>query len=159
MKWIPYILLLAGIAIIYSAFTAHSDSISSEYWSYTDGEVVSANIIKAKTPAEHASTIYTANILYKYTVNAKDYKSHRYSFGSTSYTRKEHAENIIKSYKNEKHIKVYYSNTNPEFSVLVPGPNWGAFLLHMFFGITIIILAIFNKQISSWFLHNIFHLK
>ena len=159
MKWIPYILLIAGIAVIHSAFTAHSDSITSEYWPYTDGEVISTQIIKAVTPAEHASTVYTAVIRYKYTVNAKEYINNTYSFGSTSYTRKEHAKNIIEPYKDKKYTKVYYSNTKPEFSVLVPGPNWGAFLLHLFFGMAFVTLGVFNKIISSWFLHNILHLK
>ena len=136
MKWIPLLLIVTGATVIYFAMVSHGESISSQYWPSTQGNITGTHIRIEQAPSEQSSAIYTAIINYEYTVDTKTYTNSRYSFGTTSFTSKAHTENILKPYSSNKHPNVYYSSNNPGHSVLVPGPNWAAFLLNIIIGIS-----------------------
>jgi hypothetical protein len=94
-------------------------------WPTAEGVVTSSEITRSTV---ESSSVYHADVHYKYTVGEKLYISDRVSFGQYDSSDPRHANSIVNRYGQDQKIRVYFNPISPEDSVIVPGVNWWCYL-------------------------------
>ena len=90
-------------------------------WPTSEG-IVTRSEVEQRSDNEGGRT-YRPSIRYDYIVNGKQYTGNKYCFGVNCSSESQRAKKIVVEYHVGSTVKVYYSPSLPEKSVLVPGPN------------------------------------
>ena len=105
---------------------------ASENWPTTEGIIKSSEVIEKRD--DDSGLIYSANILYSYTVKNQAMESNQvwFSAGYSSSSREEFQRTVIK-YPVGKKVKVYYDPDDPVVAVLNPGAFISTYIF-LYFG-------------------------
>lgn len=106
---------LGALACLRAWLRGH-DSVN---WPRVDGYLVDAEILYH----EGRTSGYVPKLQYHYTVAGRTYHSSRLQFGS-ALMKRARAERILATAQAGP-LEVYYSPSNPEIAVLIPGPDSG----------------------------------
>jgi len=132
------------IAVCCTVIHEYRKGAETSKWPNTNGKIISAKVESEVIPAadEGDKTIYTAEVVYEYTVNEKKYTCNRIGIENDSV-----AEATIKKYPKGKKVKVYYDPANPNEAVLETGVNWSSHIMLIFIGFLVVILLIIPMSI------------
>jgi len=88
---------------------------TSKKWLTSCGVIVSSDVICEYIDAAY----YKPKIVYKYSVNGKEYFSSEYTFGESSWIIESKAHEVVNSYEQDMSIIIYYNPNNPSEAVLL----------------------------------------
>lgn len=119
--------LVAGIVTIVFGVRSFYYAFASYSWPETAGTVVES---RQRRTSGTKMTLYSAHIVYDYTVDGTAYSSRRVSFGDTNHSSARHARQTVERYHFGKTVTVFYHPQNPAMAVLEPGE--GGYMLIIF---------------------------
>ena len=112
------------------------------------GKVVSSKVAQSRSNKQ--KTRFRAGVVYKYTVDGREFQSDTISFGMES-TSSKAAYRIRNRYPKGKEVMVSYNPESPETAVLEPGATWTSYgVLGVglaFFGVG---LLLFGSSLLRW---------
>jgi hypothetical protein len=121
---------------------------ASLQWPSTRALIVRSQI--RSTPVSgKAEYQYSADVIYKYTVFGRQYKSNKIIAGNYSSNSRRRAEKILRRYKEGRYVEAYFNPEKPGQAVLIPG---GSILIYVPFGFGIL-------AVCSGFCALIFYIK
>lgn len=137
-----FFVLSFGIILFIGSSYLYIKSKETMIWITTEGVILDSKIDKLNTGFDSPSS-YKAQILYSYTVNNKEYKSSRIYYGDFGRQYFQNKSNrIVKKYKKEEIVLVYFNPLKPKESVLETGIHYEIILLFIS-SLLVIISAIF----------------
>lgn len=89
---------------------------------------------------DREGSFYSPKIIYKYSVNGKEYMNDIYTYMAVSSLTKKKSIKIVQSYPERSNIIIYIDNDKPENSVIVPGVHWSQYL--SFLLVTLFLLSV-----------------
>lgn len=114
------------------------DARASTKWPSVEGVVERSEVATSRDSDN--KTMYSADVVYRYSVGDKEFRGSTVSFGggfSSSSSR--HAYAVTKRYPVGRQVPVYYQPEVPANAVLAPGVTWSSFLV---FGIGLLFLVV-----------------
>lgn len=146
-------LIFAGVGAALTIFwiiPSINRAIASKSWDKTPCTVVSSRV------KSHSgkSTTYSVDILYRYEVAGKEYKSNRYNSMGGSSSGRDGKQKVVARYPAGSKAVCYVNPKNPQESVLEPGLGWWGFLaliplLFFAVGVFIIIITLKSPSVST----------
>ena len=114
------VLFVAGGAIaIFIGKPILDNAKASESWPDVPGVVVSSDVVSKRGKD---NTMYSADIVYHYAVNGRDYTCSTVSFGGNySSSSSQHAHKVTNKYPAGTPVQVYYQPEEPSTAALEPG--------------------------------------
>jgi len=107
-----------GIFMLFKYFREKENATESQNWSSTLGKI-QKSYMKHDFNHETGSTLYYPSVKYSYQSLGSEYLGNRINFGgSTGYSSRRKANEILAQYSPEKNVTVYFNPQNPEESVL-----------------------------------------
>ena len=101
---------------------------ASESWPTVNGTVLESDLEKHSGE----STTYSANIVYRYTVEGEDFDSDRVWFGGGySTSNRSEMQDVVREYPVGQAVTVHYSPENPAEAVLKPGAFTSSYVLYV----------------------------
>lgn len=101
---------------------------SSVNWPSVDGEVTSSKVIGSYTDSVKSYYVSRAAIAYAYTLEGREYLGDRRTFRPPERSFEQStiaAENVVDQYSVGQTVRVYFSPSDPQVSVLEPGASLG----------------------------------
>lgn len=149
---IAVILAILGIILIIQNIVQNQRLVSLGNWFLTNGIVINAVAQPATAPAGHVPTVsvnvyqipdstarYIPRIVYKYTVNGKEYQSNQLFYGGEPELSSSEIAPFMDKFRVGSAIPVYYNPSDPQQSYVILSKYrnyWG-----IVFGIILILLA------------------
>lgn len=138
VRRLSYIFLIIGsIALVGTSIDLYRANASTS-WSSVGGVVVDSGVSESSravgTISETSST-YKTDIVFHYIVNEKEYTNDTIRYSSTGNSERSEATYFSNKYPIGEKVTVYFSQYNPEVSVLEPGiviKNYFAVLASIF---------------------------
>jgi hypothetical protein len=93
---------------------------ASQTWPSVRGQVTESQV---GTHDSDGTTMYSANVVYEYTVGGRQYINDRIRFGEGSSSNPRPAHNMVAEYPVGASVDVYYSPDDPLNAVLEPGAS------------------------------------
>jgi len=93
---------------------------ASQEWPSVRGQVTQSQV---GTHDSDGTTMYSANVVYEYTVGDRSYVNDRIHFGEGSSSNPRPAHNMVAEYPVGASVDVYYSPDDPLNAVLEPGTS------------------------------------
>ena len=124
-----------GLVVLIAMGAGTLKAIGARSWRAVPATVESSAV---RTHRGDESTTYSVDILYRYTIDGRTYKSNRYSFmggSSSGYDRK---REIVSRLRPGTPVTVYVNPADPTDAVLVRGFTWEM----LFLGIPLLFVAI-----------------
>jgi hypothetical protein len=149
--------ILALLAILISSaicaweWRTYALGQASRRWTRTDGLIVDARIDESIYPDDD-DVVYSAHLIYAYTVRGRRYRSRRFTYRPTRYLGQTAAYGLLQGIRRGQTVDVYYDPDRPERAVVFPGIDsanrfrlgfWGAALV-----VAIVWLATFIVQLA-----------
>ncbi len=134
LTFVGIIFLLIGFLLTkYLGKPMVEQAKASENWPTTEGIIKSSEVIEKR---EDNGLMYSANIVYSYTVNGQTIESNQVWFSAnySSSNRQEFQRTVI-DYPVGKKVKVYYDPDDPVVAVLNPGAFTSTYIV-LFLGRT-----------------------
>ena len=123
------ILTALGIGFSIWGYGVMESTRASLKWPTTQALIVRSQI--KSTSSLGAKYQHSADIIYKYTINGKEYTSNKIIAGDYSSGNRRRAQKIIRQYRKGSYVEVYYTPGKPSEAVLIPG---GSMLIYVPFG-------------------------
>jgi len=113
---------------------------ASEQWPQTQGEILVSEVVESHGDD---GTMYSAHVVYKYTLDGGDLESDRVWFGGDYSTsdRSEMSE-VVRKYPVGQTVDVYYSSDDPTEAVLMPGAYTSTYVLFVIGMVFLVIGAV-----------------
>ena len=106
-----------------------NDARLSLNWPTATGTVLHSRVKSYTSYSDGKSTeMYSADIVYRYTVNTKTYTSSDISLGDHSSSSYGGMEKLIRLYPTGEIVTVYYDPNKPDNALLEPGPAFITYL-------------------------------
>jgi hypothetical protein len=103
---------------------------ASKDWPTSEGIITSSEL--NKTRDRDGKDMYSANILYEYSVDGKEYSDGNIGVMDGSTSMKSSVKNTVRKYAKGKKVTVYYDPEFPGTAVLEPGVGfWSGILLKL----------------------------
>lgn len=109
----------------------------SENWAETNGLVISSKVCRF----EGRRISYSPEIVYRYTVNGKNYESRDINYGFRDGDKRE-ADEKVSLYPAGSQVKVFYAPSSPEQACLETGGSARGFVIPVSMGIFLMIGAV-----------------
>lgn len=131
-KAVLAVIFFAGVYIIITSIHIHTEGVASSDWPFVNGQVVSVEIGQSKsrrsrknrTRKSHARVkTYRAEVVYRFEVDNKPYEGTRIGVADSYNSDRDVAEAQLRKYPKGAAVRVFYSPSNPEQSMLAPGPR------------------------------------
>ncbi|ADI02888.1 DUF3592 domain-containing protein [Syntrophothermus lipocalidus] len=119
-------IMLAGIAVTIWGARIVYQALASLSWPSCPGRVVSSQV-KDISHEPRDGPSYWAEVVYRYTVDGKEYTSENVFFGQYSSGSPGPARRLVDRYPAGKEVTVHYAPDNPALAVLEIGFSWAAF--------------------------------
>jgi hypothetical protein len=121
------ILTALGIGFSIWGYGVMEITRSSLKWPATQALIVRSQI---KTTSSSGGTKYqhSADIIYRYTINGKEYTSNKIIVGDYSSSSGRRAKKITRQYREGSYVEAYYNPDRPGEAVLIPG---GSILIYV----------------------------
>lgn len=102
---------------------------ASEKWPAVDGVIEQSEVVTSR--GDDGDTMYAAEVLYKYTVDGREYQSDNVYFGGDYRSSSSSgAYEVVNRYPVGDTVKVHYDPDKPENAVLEPGVTWMSYLVY-----------------------------
>jgi len=144
---IPKALVILMVSCVFVAtIYGYIQGTTSSRWPTANGTIVSSIVKKTVRPTQEGNkTAYSAQVVYKYPVNNRQYSCDRVSIGKSAY-----AEATVKKYPTGKAVTVYYNPDKPQEAVLEPGLKWGDYWRYILFDLLIALSLIVPQAIKFY---------
>jgi hypothetical protein len=133
---------LLGASLLYYSLNRVMLISQSQNWAETSGSVISSKVCRSEGIK---STSYSPNIVYRYTVNGKDYESKEITFGFVRGDESEAMEKVS-LYSAGSQVKVFYNTSSPEQSCLEPGGSKVGFAIPISVSIVLMVAGIWGAN-------------
>ncbi|MBL6991628.1 MAG: DUF3592 domain-containing protein [Bacteriovoracaceae bacterium] len=134
-----FLFLIGGGVGMYFGYSTFDLARSSNSWPSVAGEIVGSSLSTSTSTDSKGrrSTTYRANIVFKYTVNGKNFRTNTPWIGAadTSSSNRSGAQSTVNKYQVGAQAKVFYNPKQPSVAVLEPGVTFDSMLLLLFGGI------------------------
>lgn len=130
------IFLAIGLFIGKVGWELFEKSGNSGLWPATQGIVIDSHI---ETSRSDGTTMYSAEVLYEYSVSGKKYSSNSIDFSETSSSAASYANKIVDKYPKESVLSVYYNPSDPYEAVLEPGRKFSDYWI---IGVSVIFVIV-----------------
>lgn len=118
-----------GVAVLLWGYDAYKKSQEAKDWPTTEGKVISSEVGSHRSRSGgHSTTIYSAKVIFEYSVNGKAYTSKKVSFGEYGSSSRRDAQKVFDKYPATKAVIVYYNPAKPEIAILEPGKIGGLWI-------------------------------
>lgn len=120
-------------------------AVVSKNWPTVSGTVISSQVLRPSGK----NTKYTAEVIYTYKVDGKEYQSKKLKATAARGTS-EWARNKVEEYPSGKDVIVHYNSKKPDIAIIEPGlqsDNYFMTIAPLFF--MIVILLALKKQIEN----------
>lgn len=130
MIFIGIIPFLSGLGVILFIGKPMVDQAkASENWPTTEGMILESEV---RDGQGEESNMFSAHILYEYTVNNQTMEGDRIWFGGDFHsTNREQFQRIVNDYPLGKDVKVYYDPDDPVVAVLQPGAFNSSYIVYI----------------------------
>lgn len=109
---IVFALVLAAIAYVYSNYQQEKESIASQGWPYTTGEITSSEVGLTSNTTSKIVT-YEHKIMYSYNIDGQMYYNNKIKqHGSVSSIYREEIEEHVQALPIGSKVKVFYQPGN-----------------------------------------------
>jgi hypothetical protein len=115
-----FVFVAAGVAMSYFGVRTFQNAQASTEWPSVRGQVTESRV---GTHDSDGTTMYSAEVVYEYTVNDRHYVNDRIKFGEGSSSNPRPAHNTVAAYPVGASVDVYYSPDDPLNAVLEPGKS------------------------------------
>lgn len=131
-----------GLFLLLFGVAQERQALAAQTWSSTQGTVVTTEVrsfTQWKDGIQH--TLYTPGIVYRFTVNGREYTSDRYSFGAeTGWSTPHFAEKKVAEHPAGSPVTVYYNPKAPAESALERRLAGGWVIWALAFGLLVLAL-------------------
>lgn len=104
------------------------DAKASTHWPSVEGVVQRSEVTTSRNSDN--KTMYSAQVVYSYTVDGREFENDTVSFGgkiSTNSSR--YARNVTNRYPVGRQVRVHYEPAAPANAVLEPGVTWRSYIV------------------------------
>lgn len=138
-----------GLFLLLFGFAKERQALATQAWTSTQGTVVTSEVRSFTQWKDGVQrTLYTPGIVYRFTVNGREYTSDRYSLGAeTGWNRSRFAEKKVEEYPAGSPVTIYFNPKAPAESVLDRRLTGGWMIWALAFGMLVLALVsagIFN---------------
>jgi hypothetical protein len=117
-----------GLGVLLYGYRILTFAQVSRAWPSTDGEVAVSDLQRDED--SDGSTMYQAEVSYRYEVGGKPLVANRVFFGDgVSVSSSAGAVRRVDRYPAGSKVRVYYDPEKPARAVLEPGPTWHVYAL------------------------------
>jgi hypothetical protein len=114
------VFVAVGAVVAFFGVRTFQNAQASQDWPSVRGQVTESRV---GTHDSDGTTMYSAEIVYEYTVNGRNYINDRVRFGEGSSSNPRPAHNTVAEYPVGAGVDVYYSPDDPLNAVLEPGTS------------------------------------
>lgn len=136
------IFVLSGIFVLFAGCWNLFLGFKSKNWPKGTAKILSSEVERHR--GSKGGTMYGAEVHYEYSVNGVTYHNNKISFGDYQSNSPVRAKRLENKYQEDHEFPVSYDPTNPERSVLEPGPQFMQLLIvligALFFGVGMFLL-------------------
>lgn len=131
-----------GLFLLLFGFAKERQALATQAWTSTQGTVVTSEVRSFTEWKDGVQrTLYTPGIVYRFTVNGREYTSDRYSLGAeTGWNRSGFAEKKVEEYPAGSAVTIYYNPKAPAESVLDRRLSGGWIIWVLAFGMLVLAL-------------------
>ncbi|MCM8538379.1 MAG: DUF3592 domain-containing protein [Lentisphaeraceae bacterium] len=128
------VFIVFGSSVSYFGFTNGKNGKESPSWPTVNGTVTRSKV-------KFSSNGYFPSIMYRYTIDGKEYETFGIDYGRIVEGSQAHAfaKNIVKRFPLGSQVDVYYDPLDPGESVLIPGGTSASWFIVAFGGVFIFI--------------------
>jgi hypothetical protein len=139
------LLTTLGTVFLLLGFYPFFKALSSERWSYTDGEVIRSYATHEVWKEASIEFPYRAVIEYRYAVDGREYTSQRVEFGmgASLFFVHDFADRMQRRYPVGKLVRVYFDPAEPWLPVLERSPSMGTSVAWVLPGIVCTAVGLF----------------
>ena len=139
---ITFLILAAGLLGILAALYDGWRAFRTYSWPKTEGQVISSRILFEMTMGENPMLETEPKVLFKYTVDGKEYNSGQVFFNNWGPMLSVKKLADIDELNEGDFVHVYYDPKKPSTGVLFPGGDWVSFIIAFFFFVGLAGIAI-----------------
>ncbi len=125
------IFLIIGLVALAGGYHFYQKSLAAKDWPTVDGKVMTSEISRTRSRSgrrRRSRNMYSADIVYEYSVDNIIYRSERVSFGDYRSSSPAHAREVVDNYPVGASVRVYFDPENPATAVLEPGTMGGLWI-------------------------------